>query len=76
MGPEQRRVSSSTAGVMEANAFEALPLVPYLVGPRSVTEHLRTLETGRFTLSCECSSFWEKFHVYALTQVNQCQAGR
>lgn len=61
---------------MGADALEALPLVPHLVGPRFVTEHLRTLETGCFTLSCECSSFWEKFHVYALTQVDQCQASR
>lgn len=54
--------------------FQILPLVPYLVVPRSVAQHLSTLKTRCFALSCKYSSFWKKFHIYTLTQVNQCQA--
>ena len=53
-----------------------ISLVLYLVVPWLVTEHLNTLETRSFTLSCKCSSFGKKFHVYTLTQVNQDQAVR
>lgn len=62
--------------VIQGNVFKSLTLVLYLVVPGLVTEHLSTLETRCFTLCRKYGSFWKKFHVYTLTQVDQCQASR